>query len=342
MQKNEKRREEERLIMKRLVAVLTTVVLLTAVFGGCAAKDTKQQQASGKKLKIGIVQPMDHPSLNTIRETITSELAALGLSDKVEVDYKNANGDGATISTIVTGFVGDKVDAIVPIGTNAAQIAASATKQIPIIFAAVSYPVDAGLVKDLSKTDGNITGVTNAIAIEDIFGLSKILTPNVKSFGFVYNTGEVNAVSSVNRAKAYCDANGITYKDAVITNTSELQQTAQSLVVKVEAIFTPNDNMVASAMPTLAAEANKAKLPVYVGADSMVKDGGFASVGIDYTILGKQVAQMIKRVVVDKEAISNNPVEVVNKYAKLINKKTADAIGVKVSEELLKDFTIIQ
>lgn len=325
--------------MRKVLAVLTTVVLLTSVFGGCAQGNSK---TASKKIKIGIVQPMDHPSLNTIRETITSELSALGLDDQVEVDYKNANGDGPTLSTIVTGFVGDKVDAIVPIGTNAAQITASATKDIPIIFAAVSYPVEAGLVKELKVTDGNITGVTNAIAIEDIFALAKKLTPDAKSFGFIYNTGEVNAVSSVDRAKAYCDANGLTYKDAVITNTSELQQTAQSLIGNVDAIFTPNDNMVASAMPTLSAEAIKGKLPVYVGADSMVKDGGFASVGIDYTILGKQVAQMIKRIVVDKETIANNPVEVVNEYAKLINKTTAQAIDVKVSDEILKEFTIIE
>lgn len=332
--------------MKKFVSVLMTVFLGFSMLSGCGSQTSMKQAPAaqaqtGKKVKIGIIQPMDHPSLNTIRETIISEVKAMNLGDIVEIEYKNANGDASTMVSIVSQFVGGKVDMIVPIGTNAAQAAASATESIPIVFAAVSYPVDAGLVKDLKVTDGNITGVTNAIAIEEIFNLAKTLTPEAKNFGFVYNTGEVNAVASVNRAKQYCDANGLKYRDAVITNTGELQQTAQSLAGKVDAIFTPNDNMVASAMPVLAAEAIKAKLPVYVGADSMVKDGGFATVGIDYTILGKQVARMIKRILIDQETISNNPVEVVSEYAKMINKTTADAIGIVFPENHLKEFKIL-
>jgi len=332
--------------MKKLISVLMVTILSLVLLVGCNNKTADQKPAETaeqtKKITIGILQPMDHPSLNTIRETIISEINEMGLGDTIEIDYKNANGDASTMVSIAAQFVGNKVDMIIPIGTNAAQTTAAATKDIPIIFAAVSYPVDAGLVKDLKITDGNITGVTNAIAIDEIFNLAKTLTPGAKSFGFVYNTGEVNAVSSVNRAKEYCDANGIKYRDAVITNTGELQQTAQSLAGKVDAIFTPNDNMVASAMPVLAGEAIKAKLPVYVGADSMVKDGGFASVGIDYTILGKQVARMVKRIVIDDEAISKNPVEVVDEYAKLINKTTADAIGIKIPDELLKEFKVLE
>lgn len=331
--------------MKKVVSMLMTVILVLSLLSGCGRPASTNQVPAAqadKKIKIGIIQPMDHPSLNTIRETIISEIKALNLGDSVVIDYKNANGDASTMVSIVSQFVGSGVDMIVPIGTNAAQTAAAATKSIPIVFAAVSYPVDAGLVKDLKVTDGNITGVTNAIAIEEIFNLAKALTPKAQTFGFVYNTGEVNAVSSVNRAKEYCDANGLKYRDAVITNTGELQQTAQSLAGKVDAIFTPNDNMVASAMPVLAAEAIKAKLPVYVGADSMVKDGGFATVGIDYTILGKQVAKMIKRILIDQEAISINPVEVVSEYAKLINQTTADSIGIVIPENQLTEFKVLK
>jgi putative ABC transport system substrate-binding protein len=331
--------------MKKMISVLTTTILGVALLAGCSSQpaNTSENPEKGtEKIKIGILQPMDHPSLNTIRESIISEIETMGLGDVIEIDYKNANGDASTMVSIANQFVGNKVDMIIPIGTNAAQTTAAATKDIPIVFAAVSYPVDAGLVSDLSVTDANITGVTNAIAIDEIFNLVKTLTPKVKIFGFVYNTGEVNAVSSIDRAKEYCDANGFEYRDAVITNTGELQQTAQSLAGKVDAIFTPNDNMVASAMPVLAAEAIKANLPVYVGADSMVQDGGFASVGIDYTILGKQVARMVKRIAVDNEEILANPVEVVDEYAKLINRTTADSIGIEIPAELLKEYIVLE
>ncbi len=326
--------------MKKTLLFITVLLLSAIIATGCSGSSEPAAENSGDTLKIGIALPMEHPSLITIQESIIDELKAQGMD--MDINVKNAQGDPSNISTIISQFVGDGVDVIVPIATPTAQAAAAATKDIPIVFAAVSYPAEAGLVTSFDKTDGNITGVTNAIAIDETFKLAQTLTPDVKTFGFVYNTGEVNAVSSIERAKDYCDANGFEYKESIITNTGELQQAAQSLAGNVDAIFSPNDNMVASAMPVLAGEGIRAKLPVYVGADSMVADGGFASVGIDYTILGKQVAQMVIRIIVHGEAISDNHVEVVNEYAKIINKTTAGEIGIEIPQELLDTFTILE
>lgn len=323
--------------MKKIVASLLVGAMLLVSLVGCTTKVEEKQNkavvnASGtteksEKIKIGIVQPVEHPSLNQIRESIVLGLEELGLKDKVEITYKDAQGDASNINTIVSQFVGDKMDIIVPIATGAAQSAAAATKDIPIIFAAVSYPVEAGLVKELDKTDGNVTGVSDAVRVNEIFDLAGTLTPNVKTFGFIYNSGEVNSVSAINKAKEYCDSKSIKYVEATITSSGELLQAAQSLVGKVDAIFTPTDNTVASAMPVLSAEAIKAKIPVYVGADSLVADGGFATVGVDYKVLGRQVAAMIKRII-DGESISDNPVETLNEYIKIINDETAKKIGV--------------
>lgn len=305
--------------------------------------ETGNEEASDtEKIKIGIVQPVEHTSLNEIRDTITSHLDELGLSDKVEISYKNAQGDSSAIPTIISQFVGDDTDIIVPIATSAAQAAAAATKDIPIVFAAVSYPVEAGLVSSMDKADGNITGVCDLIPVEQVLDLARTITPDIKTFGFIYNSGEINSVSNIDRAKKYCDDNGIGYNEVIITNTSELLQAVQSMVGKVEAIFVPNDNMVASAMSVLSAEAIKAKIPVYTGADSMVADGGLATVGINYKILGNQVAEMVKRIIIDGQPISDNPVEVVNEYAKMVNLQTANAIGIEIPEELLKTFVILK
>jgi len=328
--------------MKKLIAILTLAAMLLVTMTGCGAASEKETTTdNNEKIKIGIVQPVEHPSLNEIREYIIIGLEELGLKDKVEITYKDAQGDPSNINTIVSQYVGENMDIIVPIATGAAQSAAAATKDIPVVFAAVSYPVEAGLVKELNKTDGNITGVSDAIGINEIFDLAMTLTPNVKTFGFIYNSGEVNSVAAIEKAKEYCDAKGLKYVGATITSSGDLLQAAQSLVNKVDAIFTPTDNTVASAMPVLAAEAIKAKIPVYVGADSMVADGGFATVGVDYKVLGKQVAAMIKRII-DGEEIVNNPVETLNQYTKIINTTTLKEIGVEVSEEALKEFQIIE
>lgn len=330
--------------MKKIIASLTLVTMLLA--SGCGAKlegEVSQVPATenNEKARIGIVQTMNHPSLDEIREYTIIGLEEQGMKDKVDVIYKDAQGDPANINTIVNQYVGENVNMIIPIATTAAQSAAAATNDIPIVFAAVSYPVKAGLVTDMNLTDKNITGVSNAIAIEDIFELSQKLTPNVKTYGFIYNLGEVNAVAGIDRAKAYCDEKGYKYVEATITNSSELLQATQSLVGKVDAIFTPNDNTVASAMSLLSSEAIKAGIPVYVGADSMVKDGGFATVGIDYKVLGRQVAAMAKRIL-DGETIKDNPVEIINQYSNMINIKTAKALGISIDEETLKGFQIIE
>lgn len=337
--------------MKKLLSSITIMAMVFLLLAGCttkaetaapAAPEGEQSQTSrNEKIKIGIIQPVEHPSLNQIREYIIIGLEEQGLKDKVEIIYKDAQGDASNINTIIAQFVGDEMDVIVPIGTGAAQSAAAATKEIPIVFAAASYPVDAGLVKDVNKPEANVTGVSDAIDVKQIFDLAYELTPDVETFGFIYNTGEVNSVSAINKAKEYCHANGIKYLESTITNSSELLQATQSLVEKVDAIFSPTDNTVASAMPTLSAEAQKAGLPVYTGADSMVIDGGFATVGVDYKVLGRQVADMVKKVV-DGTEISDIPVETLAEYATIVNSTTADKIGVKLTDEQVKEFQIVE
>jgi putative ABC transport system substrate-binding protein len=328
---------------------MAVAMLLLTLVVGCASSDNNepedneevQETDADKTIKIGIIQPIEHPSLNQIREAVIEGLEEEGLKDMVEITYKDAQGDPSNINTIISQFVGDEMNIIVPIATSPAQSAAAATKDIPVVFAAVSYPVEAGLVTDTSNPEANITGVSDAIDVNEIFDLAKTLTPDVDTFGFIYNSGEVNSVSAIEMAKKYCDDNGLEYVESTITNSSELLQATQSLVGKVDAIFTPTDNTVASAMPILSAEAIKSGIPVYTGADSMVGDGGLATVGVDYTLLGKQVANMVKRII-DGEEISNIPVETLKEYTKVINIKTANELGLEISEDLLKEFQVIE
>lgn len=336
--------------MKKLIALFVCAAL--AAMAGCAGTSSPAPSAAPpasslpqpqppETYVVGIIQPMDHPSLNQIRETIISEFEALGLKDRVKVEFRNANGDPSLLPTIMSELVGSGADLLIPIATGTAQAAAAATDSIPIVFSAVSNPVEAGLVTSFEATDKNITGVSNSIAIEDIFALAKQLTPEVKTFGFVFNTSEVNSMTGIKRARAYCDANGIAFKEASITGVGDLQQAAQSLVGQVDAFFTPNDNTVASAMPIYLQVANDAGIPIYVGADSMVADGGLATVGIDYTILGRQTAQMAARIL-QGSSIADNHVEQVAEYAKMINLQTANTLNIEIPKALLEQFVIIK
>lgn len=332
--------------MKKIfAAILALSLLLTACSGASSSAPAPSSQpeaasssqeapsaSSGETLKIGLVQMMEHPSLDEIREAFLAELKAQGYDDsKVVIDYQNGQGDMGTLNTIAQKFVGDGVDMIVAIATPAAQAAAAATDSTPIIFSAVTDPVDAGLVSDLEAPDRNLTGTSDAIPVDRIFALADELTPGIKTYGLLYNNGESNSVSVIRDVKVALNAAGIAFEESTVINSSEVTTAAQSLVGKVDAIFSPIDNTVAYAMPNLAQIAIEAKLPVYVAADSMVNDGGLATVGVNYTQLGKQTAQMAAEVLSGKP-VSEVPVQVLSEYATVVNPDTAAAIGVDVSK----------
>ena len=272
--------------MKKLAALALSAVFalgaLTAC-GGSSSSGSVPAAASGsgsvsgaslKEVNIGLIQLMEHASLDEIRTAIEAGLEAKGAEYgvKVNVDYQNAQGHTSTNNTISNTVVVNKEDAILAIATPAAKLAAPAVAgtDIPVIFSAVTDPAAAGLVENLEAPEGNITGTSDAIPVEKIFELAAELTPDAESFGLIYNTGEVNSVSVIDETKAYLDAQGISYTEASVASTGDVQTAAQTLLSKCDAIFAPIDNTVASAMGVLADEAIKAGKPVYVAADSMV------------------------------------------------------------------------
>ena len=156
----------------------------------------------------------------------------------------------------------------------------------------------------------------------------------------MYNTSEINSVTGIERAKKYCDEHGIAYKEATVTGTADVQQAAASLVNDVDAFFTPNDNTVASAMAAYLQVANDAGKPIYCGADSMVNDGGFATVGIDYDVLGVQTGEMIERIV-NGATVADTPVEQIAQYAKMINVATARQLGIEITQDKQEEYQLL-
>jgi putative ABC transport system substrate-binding protein len=308
--------------MKRLYVALVICCLCFGFAAGCGRGNDDQ-------IRIGILQMMEHPSLDTIRVSFLEEMERLGFGD-VEFDHRNGQGADMTLLTsIAQAFIGREVDLILAIATPAGQAAAAATRDIPVIFAASTDPVSAGLVTSLERPEANVTGTSDVICIESIFALARLLTPEAQVFGLVYNLGEANSVAAINRAKAYLTANGMGYLEATVTSTAEVQQAALSLVGRVDAFFTPTDNTVATAMPIYARVALDAGVPIYTGADSMVMDGGFATVGIDYSILGRETARLVAKVL-DGTPISQLPVVVMQDFRTVVNRATAEALGINL------------
>lgn len=324
---------------KRLAGMIAGVLSLSLIAStvGCGTNaGSNTGKADGKK-KVGIVQIVEHPSLNTIKDAFITELAAKGFKDgeNITIDYQNAQGDQTNLKTIAQKFVKNKYDLVVAIATPSAQAVVSETKEIPIVFSAATDPVGSGLVTSLEKPAGNVTGTSDRVSAEKIMELAKQITPNIKTVGALYNSSETNSVSVIKNLREYAQKNNLQVVEATVMNSSEVQQAVNSLLGKADVIFSPIDNTIASAMPLVTQTANKAKIPVYVGADSMVKDGGLATYGINYTILGKETATMAADILNGKKT-GDIPVKTMTDMDIYLNKKTADTIGITFPADIVK------
>ena len=300
--------------------------------------DGNSSRDSGNVIEIGIVQIVEHPSLNTIREAFISHLAENGYVDgkNIRIDYQNAQNEQTNLNTICQKFKSDKKDLVIAIATPSAMAAAGVLTDIPVLFSACTDPVGSGLVTSLEKPGGNVTGTSDAVSASKIMELAKRITPGIKTIGALYNSSESNSIAVINELKEYAAENGMEVIEGTVTNTSEVQQVTQSLASKVDAIFSPIDNTIAAAMPIVSQVAENAKVPVYVGADSMVADGGLATYGINYIELGKETADMAIEILNGGNP-GEMPVRTISEVEIYVNKKTADAIGITLPEDVLSE-----
>ncbi len=319
--------------MKKVTAILLVLAMVMMMLSGCGSKNA---ESGDEMFKVGIIQLMEHPSLDTIRESIIEGLEDEGYveGENLKIEYQNGQNDMSTMKNIAQTFVGDECDVIVAIATPAAQAALSETTEIPIVFAAITDPVGAGLVDSLDSPGGNVTGTSDEVSAEMIMNLAKDITPDFKTIGVLYNIGEDNSVSVVAQLKEYAGENGYKVIESTVTNTGEVQQAAQYLADKVDIVFSPIDNTVASSMAVATETFNNAGIPFYVSADSMVNDGGLATCGIDYTVLGRETAAMIADILegADPAAIAVRKMSEMSVY---VNKETAKALNIEIPQAIL-------
>lgn len=312
----------------KIISISLIAVLLIS---GCS---------SSKKIpRLGIAQIVSHTSLNIIKDSMIEQLNKLGYKDgeNIILDVQDAGGQQNVLNSIMAKYNGDNCDAIVAIATPTALVAANYAKDIPILFSAVSDPVAAGFMDDLNAPNKNISGTSDEVQVDQILDLALSINKDVKKVGFIYNASEANSVSNLKKTEKYCADNNLILEKASGANITELTSAFSVLSEKVDIIFAPNDNSVASSMPAIAKSAIEKKIPIYTGADSMVMDGGFATVGIKYEELGKETANMIDRVL-KGDKISSIPVKVFKDDLTIfINEDTMNKLGITLPRELYEN-----
>ncbi|HNV11800.1 MAG TPA: ABC transporter substrate-binding protein [Propionibacteriaceae bacterium] len=309
---------------KRALAVAAAMLLIA----GCGTSD----DSTTKSVEIGISQIVSHPSLDLVRSGFQDRMKELGYVEGTNVtyDYQNPQGDQAALTNIANTFT-DK-DLVVAISTPVAQAMAQAVTDKPILFAAVTDPVAAGLVTSWEKPGANITGTSDMNPIDEQLALVKDVAPDAKTVGIVYSSAESNSEVQVTMAKAAAAKMGLEIKTATVTNSSEVQQAAKSL--DVDAFYVPTDNTVVSALESLLQVAEASKTPVVSADGDSVKRGVLASVAVDYYKMGQQTADMAVKILKDGVKPADIPVETQSEYSIVINPAAATRIGITLPESL--------
>lgn len=309
-----------------------------------AEPKTQQPEAQQTEMiNVGIIQYMEHGSLDLAREGFMDAMAENGYieGENVTYDFKNAQSDQSNLQTITQRFVSNKVDLICAIATPAAQTVANATPDIPIVATAVTDYAEAKLVDSNEKPGHNVTGVSDMVSIADQIDLLLKFKPDAKAVGVIYSSNEVNSELQAAIAKEYITGLNLEYVEATVTNVNDIQQAAQSLLGKVDVLYVPTDNTLASAIPTLVKVTDEANMPIVTGATSMVSDGALATVGIDYYKLGKQTGVMAAKILKGEAEPATMPIETANETMLVLNKEVADRLGITVPADIMEGAEIV-
>ena len=270
--------------MKKLLSVVFAVLLLLSLTVFPAA-------AEEPGYRIAIVQQMDHPSLDEIRTAIEAELEALSEKENISIEFKAFNGqnDASVLNQIGSQVVADGYDAIIPIATTAAQcmVTAADGTGIPVIYAAISDPAGCDLTGHPT-----VTGVSDALDTKFILDMMFAMDPDIETVGLLFSNSEANSITPIADAKAYLEAKGVPYIEKTGNTTDEILTAVSTLLGRVDAVFTPTDNVVMGTAGAVAEALTAAGIPHYTGADSFVEAGAFATCGVNYTDLGTKTADL--------------------------------------------------
>ena len=239
-------------ILKRVLTLALAALLALSLFACGKNNDSSTSTSGANSYKVGICNYVDDASLNQIVDNIKTQLAAIGQEKGVtfEISYDNCNADSAVLNQIIANFIADKVDLMIGVATPVAVAMQAATEgtDIPVVFAAVSDPVSAGLVESLEAPGANITGTSDYLDTDAILDLIFAANPGAKNIALLYDQGQDSSTTPIKNAKAYLDKKGVSYKEYNGTTTDEVNLAVSSIVAdKADAVFTPTDNTVMTA-----------------------------------------------------------------------------------------------
>jgi putative ABC transport system substrate-binding protein len=312
--------------------VIFIIVLCIGAFIAIKGVSNYKQSSEAKLHKIGIIQAIEHPALDTTRDGIIAAIKELG-QGKIKIVHESAQGDIALAQQIIQKFSQQKVSAIITIGTTVTQVAMQQTKSIPIIFASVTDPVGSGIIVNLNAPEANLTGTSNFTPNITSIQLKffKKLIPQLETIGIIYNPSETNSVKLVDDVKAKALEFNMKVKAVPIQDTNEAILTTRTILDKIEAIFINNDNTALGALKGIVDIAMKYKIPVFCSDMDTIPLGVLAAVGPNQFKLGQIAGKQAIEIVLHKKSVSGIPVKYAEDNEFVVNAETAAKLGIKLT-----------
>lgn len=324
--------------MKHAKRLYGTIIVLVVLLVGAFFYMGHSQNAQKNKIpKVGVLQLMSHPALDQINKGLDDTLKKNGYINgkNVKIEFQNAQGDQSNLRTISKQFVQDNVDVAVGIATPSVQSLKNATTKIPIVMGAVTDPKGFGIIPSNTKPGGNITGVSDQAPLDSQLALMQEVMPDAKNIGIIYTSSDMSATTEMKKMKKLAQAKGLNVTVSSISNVNDLQQVATSLASKVQAIYVPTDNTVASGMKLLSSTAAKQNVPVFPAATTMVSDGGLATVGLSQYELGQETGKMVVNILKGKSKPATTPVKFIKKGHLILNEKEAKKLNITFPDSLV-------
>jgi len=316
----------------KLTSIFKTAILSAAILSS---------GLQAKQVYVATTAIVEHPALDAVRDGVKEVLNENGYTgDNLKFTYESAQGKPDIAAQIARKMVGDEPDVIVAIATPSAQSAVIASKNIPVVFSAVTDPIGAKLVQTLKQPGGNVTGLSDMANIKEHLALIKEFIPNLTAVGVPYNPGEANSVSMLSSIKVEAKKMGIKIVESAAPKSSDVMIAAKQLVGKVQAIYCPIDNTIISAVESVVKVGMDAQIPVFAGDTDTVTRGAVAAVGYNYFDLGRQTGDIVVRILKGEKA-GNIDVKMAKGTNLYVNPKMAARMGVEIPDAVLARATKI-
>lgn len=335
--------------MKNKGLILTVIVLfatlvITFVFEIGKSNSTEGAKTDETNKTVGILQYVSHPALNEIRRGVEDGLEESGYTqgENLTIEYQNGQADQSNLDTMSQQIVQQDPDALVGIATPAAQSLANTTQDIPTVLGAITDPVGANLVDDMQEPGGNITGVSDKAPVEQQMELAKEILPETQKVGILYSSTEDNSKYQVAEATEEAEKVGFEVEDYPVPSTNEITQTVQTMGDEVDMIYVPLDNTIANAMPTVVNEANKKDIPIIPSVDTMVEQGGLATIGVNQYDLGVKSGEMVADILDGNADPATTPIYTFDTGDVILNQEQAEELDIDLPESVTEDATYVE